>query len=73
MSSKEDKQKIEELLNRIENGIGSLTGIYHAIITMANLPEQGRSNIDNLFVTYLDETVKAIKQLKNKLDIDEKE
>ena len=66
--SKKNKKETVELLDKVENGISSLTGIFHAVFTMANLPEPGKSNIDKLFATYLEDTLKNLKELKNKLD-----
>ena len=66
--SKKNKKETLALLDKVENGISSLAGIFHAVFTMANLPEQGKSNIDKLFATYLEDTLKNLKELKNKLE-----
>ena len=66
MSEKNEKEIIE-LLDKVENGISSLAGAFHAVLTMANLPEPGKSNIDKLFVTHLEDTLNNLKELKKKL------
>ena len=66
--SKKNKKETLELLDKVENGISSLAGVFHAVFTMANLPEPGKSNIDTLFVTYLEDTLKNLKELKKKLE-----
>jgi hypothetical protein len=66
--SKKNKKETLALLDKVENGISSLAGIFHAVFTMTNLPEPGKSNIDKLFATYLEDTLKNLKELKKKLE-----
>ena len=65
---KKNEKEIIELLDKVENGISSLAGAFHAVFTMANLPEPGKSNIDKLFATYLEDILKNLKELKKKLE-----
>ena len=66
--SKQNQKEAVELLDKVENGINSLAGVFHAVFIMANLPEPGKSNIDKLFATYLEDTLKNLKELKKKLE-----